>query len=176
MTATLSKTSPRHEAGVEALTITVAPPILAPMPSDATLIEASLSAAADADLDRPLYARFFAAYPERAPTFTNLEASGRRMTDETLQMMHGLATGESWVWPLIAELTFTHRNYGSIPHSEYQAFIAMTIDTLGEAVGDAWDAETDAAWRRQGAALYAKIVEAREGWATAMPGGPMLVA
>jgi hemoglobin-like flavoprotein len=146
------------------------------MPTDAELIEASLVAAADANINTPLYARFFAAYPERAPTFTNLEASAPRMTDETLQMIHGLATNESWVWPLIAELTFTHRNYGSIPHSEYEAFITMTINTLAEAVGAAWDAETDAAWRRQGDALYAKIVEAREGWATAMPGGPALVS
>ena len=146
------------------------------MPTDAALIEASLAAAADADLNTPLYTRFFAAYPDRAATFTNLEASATRMTDETLQMMHGLATSESWVWPLITELTFTHRNYGSIPHSEYEAFITMTIDTLAEAAGDAWNAETDAAWRRQGKALYAKIVEAREGWVTAMPGGPVLVS
>jgi hemoglobin-like flavoprotein len=145
------------------------------MPTDAALIEASLAAAADNDLNGPLYARFFAAYPDRQPTFTNLDASAARMTDETLQMMHGLATDESWVWPLIAELTFTHRNYGSIPHSEYEAFITMTIDTLADAVGNGWDAETDAAWRRQGAALHLKIVEAREGWATAMPGGPVLV-
>ncbi len=146
------------------------------MPTDADLIEASLLAVAGTDLDGPLYARFFATYPNRASTFTNLEASGRRMTVETLQMMHGLASGESWVWPLIAELTFTHRNYGSIPHSEYEAFIGMTIDTLAKAAGAAWNGETDAAWRKQGALLFAKIVETREGWSTAMPGGPVLVA
>jgi hypothetical protein len=157
------------------LTFATRTPTLPPMPNDVDLMEASLAAAAEADINGPLYARFFESYPDRRPTFINLDVSQRRMTDETLQMMLGLAKGERWVWPLIAELTFTHRNYGSIPHSEYRAFITMTIDTLAASAGNAWTPATDTAWRTQGDALYTKIVAAREGWSEAMPGGPPLV-
>src|SRR3546814_1475706 len=78
-----------------------------------------------------------------------LDASSRRMTDETLQMMLGLAKGESWVWPLVAELVFTHRAYGALPIAEYDALIGMTVVALSTAAGAAWMAETGTAWQSQ---------------------------
>src|SRR3546814_17843576 len=94
-------------------------------------MEASLAAVADAGVDirHALFDRFFAAFPDRRASFMILDASSRRMTDETLQMMLGLAKGESWVWPLVAELVFTHRAYGALPIEEYDAF----IDKIGSA-------------------------------------------
>ncbi|MBL0915791.1 MAG: hypothetical protein IBJ13_09835, partial [Sphingopyxis sp.] len=83
--------------------------------SDATSMEASLIAAADVDIRLPLFERFFAAFPDRRPSFISVDAASRRMTDETLQMMFGLATGGNWVWPLVADLVFTHRSYGARP-------------------------------------------------------------
>lgn len=82
--------------------------------ADAAAMEASLAAVADAcvDIRHALFDRFFAAFPDRRASFMIVEASSRRMTDETLQMMLGLAKGEGWVWPLVAELVFTHRAYG----------------------------------------------------------------
>jgi hypothetical protein len=146
--------------------------------ADAALMEASLVAVADAGIDirHALFERFFAAYPDRRASFISVDAASRRMTDETLQMMLGLAQGEGWVWPLVAELVFTHRNYGALPIAEYDAFIDMTVEELGLAAGPAWSAECDAAWQRQADALKAMIRKARAEWATAMPAGALQVA
>src|SRR3546814_328939 len=97
-------------------------------------MEASLAAVADAGVDirHALFDRFFAAFPDRRASFMIVDASSRRMTDETLQMMLGLAKGESWVWPLVAELVFTHRAYGALPIEEYDAFIGMTVEELSK--------------------------------------------
>lgn len=142
-------------------------------PGDAALMEASLVAVADAGIDirLPLFERFFEAFPERRPSFISVDAASRRMTDETLQMMFGLASGEAWVWPLVAELVFTHRSYGALPIEEYDAFIDMTVAGLGVAAGDAWNADTAAAWVRSADALKAMIRKARAEWAEAMPAG-----
>jgi hypothetical protein len=140
--------------------------------SDPALMEASLVAVADAGVEirHALFDRYFAAYPDRRAIFYNLEVSSRRMTDETLNMMLGLATGETWVWPLAAELMFTHRNYGAIPMAEYDAFIDMTVDVLAGAAGQSWSPACEAAWRAQAVRLKAMIREAREGWTRVMPG------
>lgn len=135
------------------------------------MMEASLVAAADADIRIPLFDRFFAAFPDRRASFMVVDASSRRMTDETLQMMFGLAKGEGWVWPLVAELVFTHRAYGPLPIGEYDAFIDMTVAELGVAAGAAWNAEAAAAWRRHADALKAMIRRARAEWERAMPVG-----
>lgn len=135
------------------------------------MMEASLVAAADADIRIPLFDRFFAAFPDRRASFMVVDASSRRMTDETLQMMFGLAKGEGWVWPLVAELVFTHRAYGPLPIGEYDAFIDMTVAELGVAAGAAWNIEAEAAWRRHADALKAMIRRARAEWERAMPVG-----
>jgi len=141
--------------------------------TDVAAMEASLTAVADAGIDirHALFDRFFAAYPDRRASFMVVDASSRRMTDETLQMMFGLAKGESWVWPLVAELVFTHRAYGSLPIAEYDAFIDMTVAELGAAAGAAWNAEAAAAWQRHADALKAMIRRARAEWESAMPVG-----
>ena len=65
-------------------------------PTDAALMETCLIAVADSgvELRHPLFARWFAAWPKRRATFINADASSRRMTYETLEMMLGLAKGE----------------------------------------------------------------------------------
>jgi len=141
--------------------------------TDAARMEASLTAVADAGIDirHALFDRFFAAFPDRRASFMVVDASSRRMTDETLQMMFGLAKGEGWVWPLVAELVFTHRAYGPLPIAEYDAFIDMTVAELGAAAGAAWDGEAAAAWQRHADALKAMIRRARAEWESAMPVG-----
>ncbi|KGB52512.1 hypothetical protein FG91_03256 [Sphingopyxis sp. LC81] len=141
--------------------------------ADAARMEASLTAVADAGIDirHALFERFFAAFPERRASFMVVDASSRRMTDETLQMMFGLAKGEGWVWPLVAELVFTHRAYGPLPIAEYDAFIDMTVAELGAAAGTTWNGEAAAAWQRHAGALKAMIRRARAEWESAMPVG-----
>lgn len=139
--------------------------------ADAALMEASLAAVADADIDirHALFDRFFGAYPERRASFMILDASSRRMTDETLQMMVGLAKDEGWVWPLVTELVHTHRAYGPLPIAEYDAFIDMTVAELGAAAGAAWTSECAVAWAGQAEALKAVIRRARAEWQAALP-------
>jgi len=139
--------------------------------SDAASMEASLIAAADADIRIPLFERFFAAFPERRASFISIDAASRRMTDETLEMMLGLAKGEGWVWPLVAELVFTHRSYGALPIAEYDDFIDMTVDELRKAAGAEWTVEAGSAWRCHADALKAMIRKARAEWKSAMPAG-----
>jgi hypothetical protein len=140
---------------------------------DAALMETSLAAVAEAGIDirHILFDRFLAAFPDRRPAFLNLDAASRRMTDETLQILYGLAAGETWVWPLVAELVVTHRNYGVLPADEYDAFVDLAIDELGRAAGAAWTDAHAAAWRRQGEALKAMIRRALAEWQSAMPEG-----
>lgn len=142
------------------------------MASDAELIEASLVALADTGVEirHALFDRFFEAFPERRGSFYNLEVSSRRMTDETLQMMYGLAGDERWVRPLVAELVFTHRNYGPLPFEEYEAFIDMCFEEVGRSAPSGWSAECAAAWERQAARLKAMIHEMRTEWTRVMPG------
>ena len=143
------------------------------MNADAALLEATLIAVADSgiELRHPLFARWFAAWPDRQATFINADASSRRMTDETLEMMLGLAKGEElWVGPLVDELAFTHRSYGRLPWAEYESWIDLTIVVLGELAGATWSAEAETAWMRQGERLKHLIQAARKGWDEAMPG------
>jgi hemoglobin-like flavoprotein len=146
--------------------------------ADAALMEASLIAVADAGIDirHALFERFFAAHPERRESFISVDAASRRMTDETLQMIFGLAKGEGWVWPLVAELVFTHRSYGALPIAEYDAFIDMTVAQLGLAAGPAWSEDSALAWRQHADALKTMIRKARAEWATAMPAGAPQIA
>lgn len=142
------------------------------MTSDAQMMEASLLAVAESGIDIriPLFERFFEVWPQRRASFINADAASRRMTDETLQMMFGLASGESWVWPLVAELVFTHRSYGPLPMEEYESFIDMTVEELGKAATPSWSPECHAAWQRNADALKAMIITARTDWTRIMPG------
>jgi hemoglobin-like flavoprotein len=142
------------------------------MADDAALMEASLVAIAERGIDirHTVFDRFFAAYPDRRATFLNLDVSSVRMADETVQMIFALASGEKWVWPLVAELTFTHRNYGALPMAEYDAFIDMTVEELGTAAGGAWSPDCEAAWRSAAEQLKSMIARAKREWNEAMPG------
>lgn len=132
------------------------------MSNEAALMEASLLAVAEsgADIRAPLFDKFFAAFPERRASFYNIEASTPRMTNETLEMMLGLAKDKGWVWYQIAALEHTHRNYGDLPQVEYNGFVDLAVDTLAEAAGEDWTADTDAAWRRQADRLKVMIKKA----------------
>lgn len=141
------------------------------MTSDAALMEASLVRLAErcTELRHGLYERFFAAYPARRADFLCPEATSIRMTDETLQMMHGLATDESWVWPLVAELSYTHRAYGRLPFEEYETFIDLTVAELASALGDDWTSADAEAWDRQAARLKVMIAKAQTDWERVLP-------
>ena len=121
------------------------------------------------ELRHGLYERFFAAYPARRADFLCPEATSVRMTDETLQMMYGLAAEESWVWPLVAELSYTHRAYGRLPIEEYDSFIDLTVAELGDALGEEWTPAHATAWQKQAARLKAMVAKAQTEWELVLP-------
>ena len=141
------------------------------MPDAAALMEQSLLklAASGVELRHGLYERFFAEFPARRADFLCPEATSIRMTDETLQMMYGLAAGESWVWPLVAELSYTHRAYGKLPIAEYDAFVDMTVAQLAAILGDDWSEAEAKAWSAQAERLKVLISKAQAEWEQVLP-------
>jgi hemoglobin-like flavoprotein len=125
-------------------------------------MEAPLFAIAEADIDIApiLFDRFFSVFPERKATFINPEASRGRMTNETIEAMIGLATNAQWVPTTIVNFVDLHQIYGDFPASLYNGWIDLLLDTLAEAAGSAWTAESDKAWRTQGERLKAMVAEA----------------
>ena len=141
------------------------------MPCYAEVMEASLTRLADTgvELRHGLYQRFFAAYPERVAAFLCPDATSRRMTDETLQILYGLACEEDWVWTLVAELVATHRSYGDLPLAEYDGFVDLLVEELGQTLGAQWTPNCAAVWQRQAARLKAMIAKARADWDRVLP-------
>ena len=139
------------------------------MTSDAALLEQTLEALADRDdaLRIELFERFFAAFPARRADFIAFEASSRRMTDETLQLLYGQASGAHWLWTQVADLVDLHRAYGVIPDAEFDRFIEMTAHTACD-LADAGTAERSA-WNRQAEALQGLVHKARADWEVALP-------
>jgi hemoglobin-like flavoprotein len=131
----------------------------------------ALLAERNIELRHGLYERFFAAFPARREAFLCPEATSVRMTDETLQMMFGLAAGETWVWPLVAELIYTHRAYGALPLREYDAFVDMVVEELEAALGADFTREQETAWNEQAEALKAMIGKAQAEWDQVLPRG-----
>lgn len=134
-------------------------------------MEITLFAIADSDVDIApmLFERFLAAFPEQRATFTNLEAAMGRMTNETVEALLGLATGEYWVPVTITNFVDLHRNYGAIPFAHYVAFVDMVVEALAEAAGRGWSSAQEAAWKAQAKRLNLMIADACEGRTPAMP-------
>lgn len=128
-------------------------------------MEKTLLAIAETGIDiaPPLFERFLAVFPEQRPSFTNLEAAMGRMTNETVEALMGIATGEFWVPVTITNFVDLHRNYGTIPLAQYVAFVDMVVDALAEASGAGWSSAQDSAWRAQARQLNRMIADACEG-------------
>jgi hypothetical protein len=137
--------------------------------ADRALLEAGLEALAGQEevLRARLFDRFLARWPEHRARFLTLETSSRRMTDETLQLLHALAGGEGWVWPHVADLVDLHRAYGALDAADYDGFIDLLVEEACEL--SAADAAARAAWERQGTALKALVAQAAAEWAVALP-------
>lgn len=129
-------------------------------------MEASLVALAEREIDirHALFDRFFAEFPHRQPLFYAPDAASRRMTDETLRLLHGIAAGEGWPEHLINELVSTHLNYGALTDAEYARFIDLTVSTIADALGSEWDSATADAWTDAATHLKRLIVSAQAGW------------
>ena len=118
------------------------------MTDAAAIMEASLIAAAESDIDirQIVFERFFAAFPKTRPSFYNLEAASGRMINETLEAMIGLADEAPWVTTTVVNFVDLHRNYAEIPFEQYAGFVDMSLDALAIAAGDTWSAAAQQAW------------------------------
>ena len=139
------------------------------MADDAQWMERTLEALAGKDdaLSIRLFELFFAEFPARRTDFIAFEASSRRMTDETLQLLYGQASGAHWLWTQVADLVDLHRSYGAYTDAEFDRFIVLTAETACE-LADAGDEERRA-WGRQADALQALVHKARAEWEVALP-------
>lgn len=139
------------------------------MKSDAEVLEQTLEALAGKDdmLRIELFERFFAAFPARRVDFIAFEASSRRMTDETLQLLYGHATGAHWLWTQVADLVDLHRAYGAISDAEFDRFVELTAETACDLANA--PATERQAWGRQTEALQALVRRARAEWEVALP-------
>jgi hemoglobin-like flavoprotein len=148
------------------------------MTSNAELIEQSLLHIAESgtELRHGLYQRFFAAFPDRRNAFLCPEATSIRMTDETLQMLYGIAAGEDWVWLLISELVATHRSYGQLPLEEYHAWVDMLPAEVAQILAERWSAPMARAWHSSAEELKAMITRAISDWDRILPSGQARVS
>lgn len=148
------------------------------MTSAAGLIEQSLLHIAEtgSELRHGLYQRFFAAFPDRRSAFLCPDATSIRMTDETMQMLYGIAAGEDWVWLLISELVATHRSYGQLPLEEYHAWVDMLPMEVEHVLGDQWTAPMAEAWHCSAEELKAMITRASNDWDRILPSGQARVS
>lgn len=137
--------------------------------TDAELMEQTLLALDGREevLRQTLFERFFAEFPARRADFIAFDASSRRMTDETLQLLHGVATGAHWLWTQVADLADLHRAYGKLPDIEFDRFIDLTAETACD-LGNA-SAEARAAWGAQATELKRLVLKARAEWDVALP-------
>jgi hypothetical protein len=124
---------------------------------DLALMESTLLALGDVDIRGELFDRFFEAFPEQRPAFTNLEAASRRMTNETIEAMLGLAEGARWVDVTVADFIDLHRRYAPIPAQQYEAFVDMVIAELAASAGSAWTPAAHEVWHRRAGELKAKL-------------------
>lgn len=136
---------------------------------DTDLMEQTLLAldGREDELRLTLFERFFARYPARRADFLAFEASSRRMTDEALQMLFGLAGDAFWVETQVADLVDLHRNYGALPLAEFDCFVDLTAGTACDLA--AASPEQRAAWARQVARLKPLIAGAHADCKVAIP-------
>ena len=117
---------------------------------DAGLIERALEIAGerDPDLTHKVYARLFAAHPEMEALFvrdTNGSVRGE-MLARVYEMILDFIDRRAFAAQMIQCEVITHDGYG-VPPDVFVLFFGVVADTLREAVGEAWTAPMDAAWR-----------------------------
>lgn len=132
--------------------------------TDHELIEQTLSAL-DGKEDSyrlKVFERLFTAYPEAREAFLGFDGSSVRMSNEVLELLHGLAGGEDWVATQTTDVIDLHQSYGDFRLDQFRHFADLAAAT----VCDVTDANADqrAAWQRQADKLKPLIAQARTDW------------
>ena len=118
--------------------------------NDLELINASLENAAERcdDLTPLFFDAFFTLRPEAPSLFSaNVVAKGRMMI-EILNLVVEQAEGAGYVEHTVKTSASDHSFWGVTLEMYNDVFRAL-LSTLRTLIGDAWTAETEAAWQRQ---------------------------
>ena len=119
------------------------------MPSAAELVEASLEAVAEkvGDPAAQVYARLFAEFPETEALFvrdTNGAVRGE-MLAVAFQCLLDMGGAGAYAANMIAAERVNHDGVG-VPPAAFARFFPIVAETCRDLLGEAWTAETDAAW------------------------------
>ncbi len=118
--------------------------------NDLELINASLENAAERcdDMTPLFFDAFFAMRPEAPPLFSQNVVAKGRMLIEILNLVVEQAEGAGYVEHTVKTSASDHSFWG-VTLDMYNDVFRALLDTLRKLIGDAWTAETEAAWQRQ---------------------------
>lgn len=133
-------------------------------PQERTLVQESFAAV------RPIsdqaaamfYDRLFTIAPEVKPLFKgDMSEQGKKLMQMLAVAVNGLSNLEA-ILPAVQELGRKHVDYG-VTAAHYQPVGEALLWTLEQGLGDAFTAETKAAWEKTYALLAGAMIEAAEG-------------
>ncbi|MCP1199673.1 globin family protein [Notoacmeibacter sp. MSK16QG-6] len=106
------------------------------------------------------YGRLFEIAPEVKPLFaaTDLKEQGRKLMG-TLTFVVGALDRLDELVPAAQNLAVRHTDYG-VKNEHYAPVGAALLWTLDQGLGDAFDAETEAAWTKAYSTLSAVMIDA----------------
>lgn len=133
-------------------------------PQERTLVQESFAAV------RPIsdqaaamfYDRLFTIAPEVKPLFKgDMSEQGKKLMQMLAVAVNGLTNLEV-ILPAVQELGRKHVDYG-VTAAHYQPVGEALLWTLEQGLGDAFNAETKAAWEKTYTLLAGAMIEAAEG-------------
>ena len=117
----------------------------------ASEIERSLDIAAmrAGDINRAIYARLYAAFPETEPLFALDRDGGVRgaMMTHVFETIFDFIGERRYAHRFIQSEIITHEGYG-VPRDAFAAFFAIVRDEVEAACGEAWTGAMAQAWER----------------------------
>ena len=133
-------------------------------PQEISLVQSSFAKVApiSAEAGRMFYGRLFNIAPEVRPLFRgDLDEQSRKLMQMLATVVGGLNDLDTIV-PAAQVLAIRHVAYG-VEAAQYEPVGEALIWTLSEGLGDAFDNETEAAWRTAYATLTGVMIEAAYG-------------
>lgn len=109
-----------------------------------------------------VFNRLFADYPEAQEAFLGFDGSSVRMSNEVLELLHGLASGADWVETQTTDVIDLHQSYGDFRLDQFHHFADLAAATVCDITGAS--AEQRAAWQRQADKLKPLIAQSRTDW------------
>ncbi|MEM7749368.1 MAG: globin family protein [Pseudomonadota bacterium] len=129
-------------------------------PEDVAIVQSSFAKVVPIsdEAGRMFYGRLFNTAPDVRPLFRgDLDEQSRKLMQMLATVVGGLSDLEKII-PAAQKLAVRHVDYG-VTAAQYEPVGEALIWTLSEGLGDQFDADTEAAWRRAYAALSGVMIE-----------------